>query len=104
MLEESPEVVPPGHKMSRYPEKDEEDPGAEISSRDPHVDRVNITNYFVDACLMTQRRGIPTWIGLSSQVPRGSVSEDGVKIMDSLQKIESSIPGPQCRLFSAAAT
>ena len=26
VLEESPEVVPPGHKMSRYPKKNEEDP------------------------------------------------------------------------------
>ena len=76
-----------------------------------HVDRVTITKLFRRRLSADKRRGTPTWIGLSSQLFRGhfvrdvgKYSKDVDKIMDSLQKIGSSIPGLSVVSSSAAAT
>ena len=112
---QAPQMCARNRQKSFLPEKNLQAEMSRSLSR-THVDRVTITKLFRRRLSADKCRGTPMWIGLPSQVLRGRVSEswahrypkdaskDVDKIMDSLQKIGSSIPGPQCRLFTAAAT
>ena len=104
-----PQMCARNRQKSFLPEKNLQAEMSRSLSR-THVDRVTITKLFRRRLSADKCRGTPTWIGQSSHYSEATLSETWASTARMWTRSwvpfrcsDHPSPGPQCRLFSAAA-